>query len=474
MENPEKNLPGGENLSLEEEIRKMEADLADNFPDTAVIPRVDAPFTKAVSSPESSLKEDLPPIKTSEKEPAPLKPLEKEIIPKEPVKAEISPVKTSEKDSVPSTLPEQEVVAPAKPLEHAVTTASSQDTAEDQEEPKKKPKKKKKGGRVVTVLVIAVLLALLVSALCDLLGTGGNANPIAFQVEDGAGTSIIARQLKNQGVIRHPMVFKLYAKTKGELIYQRGIHFISDSMSYDQLMASLTAAADSDQNMRRIVIPEGYELRQVVDLLVENGLGNKETFYHEIENGSFDFDFVDEIPRTENRLEGYLYPDTYLFTTEESEHEILAKMLENFSDKVIPVYESYDTDKSLDDILIFASVIEREAANDEERPLVASVFENRLEEGMKLESCATVQYILKERKEILSKADIAIDSPYNTYLYEGLPAGPIASPGLPSMEAALEPADTDYLYFLATADGSENLFSETFEEHNRKLEETQG
>ncbi len=345
---------------------------------------------------------------------------------------------------------------------------------EETQEASKKEKKPKKKGCFWKVLISVVLLLLILSVLGDLTGMGGKKNQIAMEVPDGAGTSVVADCLKDAGVIRHPLLFKLYVKTKDAPVYQKGTHFVTDSMSYGSLVETLTMAADSAENMRKIVIPEGYELRQVVDLLVENGLGDASVFYHEIEQGDFGYDFVDDIPRTENRLEGYLYPDTYLFTTDESEHDILSKMLQNFHDKVLPLYQDYATEKTLDEILIFASVIEREAADDEERPLVASVFENRLEIGMKLESCATVQYILKERKTILSKADIAIDSPYNTYLYEGLPQGPIASPGLPSIEAALAPADTDYLYFLATADGSGNLFSETFEEHNRKLDETQG
>ena len=127
-------------------------------------------------------------------------------------------------------------------------------------------------------------------------------------------------------------------------------------------------------------------------------------------------------------------------------------MLAEFEKNVVPVYNESETDKSLDEIVTLASMVEREAANDEERGKVASVFVNRLNIGMKLESCA----------------------PYNTYKYEGLPVGPIASPGLRSIQAALNPDDTNYYYFLAVADGSQNLFSETFEEHNQKLQEEQG
>ncbi len=336
----------------------------------------------------------------------------------------------------------------------------------------KKPRKKKR--RLWVIVLILFLLLVGFSVFRDFSGSGGDKTQVTIEVADGAGSSAIAAQLKEAGMIRYPLAFKLYARLQGEIVYQKGIHFVADSMSYSDLLEVMGSAPDVSELDKKVIIPEGYELWQIVDALVESGLGDEATFYHEIENGVFDFPFVAEIPRTENRLEGYLYPDTYLFSPEESEHDILNRMLENFSEKVLPVYRGYGSDKTLDEILIFASVIEREAANDAERPLVASVFQNRMEIGMKLESCATVQYILKERKLVLDNNDIAIESPYNTYLNPGLPVGPIASPGISSIKAALYPADTKYLYFLATPDGSENLFSETFEEHNQKLAETQG
>ncbi len=345
-------------------------------------------------------------------------------------------------------------------------------TQTEQGQPTQKPRKK--WGLFGLLLVASVLILSALSVTADFFGTGGSKELITIELMEGSGSSVIANQLKDGKLIRHPLVFKLYARFRGDLVYQKGIHFVSDSMSYSDLLEVMASAPDVSEAAKKVVIPEGFELWQIVDLLVENGLGDREVFYREIETGSFDFPFVAEIPRTENRLEGYLYPDTYLFSPEEGEHEIISRMLETFNEKVVPVYHGYGTDKTLDEILIFASVIEREAANDQERPLVASVFENRMELGMKLESCATVQYILKERKTILSIEDIAIDSPYNTYLYGGLPKGPIASPGLASVEAALHPADTDYLYFLATSDGSGNLFSKTFEEHNQKIAKTQG
>ncbi|MBR5152206.1 MAG: endolytic transglycosylase MltG [Clostridia bacterium] len=324
------------------------------------------------------------------------------------------------------------------------------------------------------ILAGAVLvLALLVSVLADMAGWGAN-RPHVVEIPNGSGTASIAKVLKQDGIIRHPLFFRLYAKGIDSPVWQKGKHTVTNAMSYGELCEKLQSRPDADEDTsRRVVIPEGYELRQILDLLVAEGLGDRAVFEHEVANGVFDYPFLADIPNREARLEGYLYPDTYLFTPEESEHQILNKMLDAFSKKAYPLYLEANSDRSLDEILILASVIEREAANDEERPTVASVFCNRIAIGQKLESCATVQYILKERKDVLSLADTAIDSPYNTYKYPGLPIGPIASPGEASIRAALYPADTDYLYFVAVADGSRNLFSRTFEEHNRKTAEIQ-
>ncbi len=326
----------------------------------------------------------------------------------------------------------------------------------------------------VLVLILAVDVVIGFFVCRDVWDWGKPDKEYVIEVPSGAGSSIVADMLHEKDIIAFPRVFKAYAhlvKTPG---CQNGSHIISSGMSYKEILNKLGQAPDAgDIGARKVVIPEGYELWQIVDLLAKEGLGDKAMFYQAIETGTFDYPFVAEIPPRENRLEGYLYPDTYLFSPQETEHEIIARMLDAFAQKVLPVYENSGTGKTLDEVITMASVVEREAANDEERSNVASVFYNRLKIGMKLESCATVQYILKERKEVLSNQDTAIDSPYNTYRYQGLPLGPIASPGLKSVEAALYPAVTNYLYFVAEADGSKNLFSETFEDHNQKTIETQ-
>ena len=205
-------------------------------------------------------------------------------------------------------------------------------------------------------------------------------------------------------------------------------------------------------------------------------MADGDEFMKELDEGDFEYEFVSQIERRENRLEGYLFPATYEINPGESVHEIINRMLKKFSEVVVPLYEAWDNPKgySLDRVVTLASMVEREAANESEQGLVASVFFNRMDKDMTLSSCATVQYILQERKKILSNSDIKIKSGYNTYINKGLPVGPVASPGESSVRAVLYPASSDYLYFAAKADGSANVFSKTGEEHMRKVKEIQG
>lgn len=326
--------------------------------------------------------------------------------------------------------------------------------------------------KIIAGILSVVLIIFVVVMVFDVIGIGGGDVPIDMMVTEGAVLKSIAKDLKATGIIQSELIFRLYARTTGNGIYQMGMHSFTPSMKYADIIAELEKMPQADSYT--VTIPEGYELRQIADEFEKAGLINREVFMREIETGNFDYPFIAAIPERENRLEGYLFPDTYTFTGKESEHSIINTMLDNFNKIVIPVYEQSGSSQSLDEIIRLASVIEREAAGDADRALVASVFVNRINKGMKLESCATVQYILQERKPVLSNEDTLIDSPYNTYLYGGLPIGPIAAPGLKAIEAALYPAESNYMYFLANAEGTESYFSETYEEHVEKQRQIQG
>lgn len=319
---------------------------------------------------------------------------------------------------------------------------------------------------IIGVLGVIVIVALVFgfSLAKDMFGLK-KSRELIVSIPEGAGIREISEILEENGIVEYSQVFRLRASL-GNYVIQQGRHVLDRSMSYGKLLKKLTSIPDAGyDDIYKVLIPEGYEIKDIAKVLSEKGLIDEKVFFEEIENGDFDYPFINEIKRDENRLEGYLFPATYEIQKGESEHTIINKMLEAFNMFVVPLYENSGTNLSLDEIVTMASIVEREAANDSERPLVSSVFYNRLKKDMTLSSCATVQYILKERKKILSVADTKIKSPYNTYKEKGLPPGPIASPGKASIEAALSPADTDYLYFAAKSDGSSNVFSRTDEEH---------
>jgi UPF0755 protein len=226
----------------------------------------------------------------------------------------------------------------------------------------------------------------------------------------------------------------------------------------------LTGKADT----LRFTIPEGYDIKRVTAKLAEEGLINQEAFLKEIESGQFDYEFLKDAPAGPDRLEGFLFPETYEIFATANEHDIIDKMLYQFNKVFTAEYyaRAEELGMSVREVITLASIIEREARVPEDRPIIASVFYNRLTIDMPLQSCATVQYILGEQKPVLSIKDTQIESPYNTYQNLGLPPGPIASPGADSIKAALYPADTNYLYFLAKGDGS-HAFSSTYEQFLR-------
>jgi len=325
---------------------------------------------------------------------------------------------------------------------------------------------------VCGVVLFAMLTVGLIFA-SDIYGWSGDGDKVMIEIREGSSMSQIAEILDEKDVIDFSWAFRMYVKTEEtEHIIRQGGHIFDKGMSYEEIIKKLEEKPDVEFSTAvKITVPEGYENRQIADKLAEAGLVDREKFMNELEQGEFDFDFVRAITRTENRLEGYLYPATYDIYPGETEHDIICKMLKAFEKNIVPLYEGAETELSLDQVVTFASLVEREAANDGERKTVASVFFNRIEKDMTLSSCASVQYVLKEHKAVLSISDIKIESPYNTYINKGLPVGPIASPGTKSVEAVLYPEDTEFLFFVARPDGSENLFSVTGEEHEQKRRE---
>lgn len=329
---------------------------------------------------------------------------------------------------------------------------------------------KKKNKRKSSLILFLIILALVVIAApfgADYIGIGSE-DTISVTIENGATTSLIASTLKENGLISHPFFFRVMSKLSGyDGKYLEGTFFMKDNMSYNEIFKKLSSLPDSIGAVT-ITIPEGYEFRQIADILEENSLIDRDKFYDLAQNHDFEYSFLKDIPYRENRLEGYLFPDTYVFNSQSTEESIINTMLSRFDEIVTDEYRARakELGLSLDELITLASVIEREAQGDIDRNNVSSVFHNRLKSTTYpyLESCATVQYILKERKAVLSVADTNIDSPYNTYKNPGLPVGPIASPGEKSIKAALWPADTNYLFFVLDSSGV-HRFATTYDEH---------
>ncbi len=326
---------------------------------------------------------------------------------------------------------------------------------------------------LVILVIFAVAVIFSVYYAVDIFGIGGDEAGVFIDVPKGATLDEISSALKENGLVNNENVFYIYAKNK-YVNFCAGGHVFNTAMSYKEICESLSESPRAEYV--KVLIPEGYELRMIGDAVEKAGLVTAEEFIEAAENDSFDYDFLpDKREGTTYRLEGFLFPATYEFEYGISAHDIIDKMLSAFdriyTDKLSS--KASELGMSAYDVVTFASVVEREAGNVAEHKRVAGVFQNRIDDNMKLESCATVQYILKERKAVLSNRDIKIDSPYNTYMYEGLPVGPIASPSLSAIEAVLYPEEHNYYYFVAKSDGSGNVFSKTFAEHQRAISENQ-
>lgn len=325
------------------------------------------------------------------------------------------------------------------------------------------------------VIVASLLLAVYALHVAnDALALMKPSSDLSVKIEKGSTVGRIARELKDAGLIEYRWAFVLFAKVTGNAdSFQYGTYVLNTDMDYLELVTNLQKTASFRATVT-VMIPEGAELREIIATLDEKNVCTAEELWDAVENHPFDYDFLQNLPERENRLEGYLFPDTYEFFEQSDAVTVLTKFLDNFEVKFSQELRdrAQEIGMSIDEVVTLASVIEREAASDEDRATVSSVFHNRLNSTQYplLQSCATVQYVLQERKPVLTYDDIKIDSPYNTYLYEGLPIGPIASPGLASIKAALYPETTDYYFFVVTADGT-HIFSKTLAEHNAAVKQ---
>jgi UPF0755 protein len=344
----------------------------------------------------------------------------------------------------------------------------------------------------LVILGLAVLLGVGVWLLSATPGTLVNEQPsrlgptprldsetVIVRVEDGDSAREIGEKLEDGGVIQSARLFRVLASLMGV-----GDDLVAGDYEFEQGETALTAVRRISQGVTAplvVTIPEGLRAEEIGGLLERRGVVSADEFRRALSD-VYNASFLSELPPGSG-LEGFLFPATYGFSREAGGHQVVQQLLDAFDqryrERILPLLAAADG-RSLRDVVILASIVEREARVPEERPTIASVFLNRLEIGLPLQADPTVQYALGNDpdsveqfgywKQELTAADLAVASPYNTYVNVGLPPGPIASPGLDSILAALESADTNYLFFVACADGS-HAFAETLEEHNQNVRE---
>lgn len=333
----------------------------------------------------------------------------------------------------------------------------------------------KKSKKIIVPIIIIFILLSIVAFVFTQIGPYNKTNKddIVIDIPTGSTLNQVTDILKENNLIKNKIIFKLYVRlSDNSSKLKSGKYLFNQTYSNKEIINDLSKGKVYNDGIR-ITIPEGSTSIEIVDLLTKNNLGDKKVYKKLINNPKEfknRFKFLDD----ENivSLEGFLYPSTYYFKEDESEKYILNHMLETFESKYNDKLQKRqkELNKSLYEVINLASIVEKEAVLDEDRPIIASVFYNRINIGMPLQSDATIQYIFKERKKSITYNDLKIDSPYNTYKVQGLPPTPIANPGIKSIEAVLYPANTEYLYFVATIEGGNN-YSKTYEEHIKNVEQ---
>lgn len=284
--------------------------------------------------------------------------------------------------------------------------------------------------------------------------------PVRVTIPAGATFRAAADSLGTAGVVRFPTLFRIYATLSGR---DREIQAGTYSFQHGEPWSTLVHALVAGQGLeRRLTIPEGWSLHEIVPALARATGAPEDSVWVAVRDTALRHEL--DVPAA--TVEGYLFPDTYIFPAGTSPRVAVRMMVQRFEAEWNPAWNArlQQLAMSRNDIVTLASIVEKEAKLPEERPVISAVYHNRLEAQMPLQADPTVQYALGAHHDRVLYKDLQVDSPYNTYRHRGLPPGPIASPGKPSIEAALYPASVPYLYFVAFPDGHHE-FRTTFAGH---------
>ena len=287
-------------------------------------------------------------------------------------------------------------------------------------------------------------------------------------VSPGENFTALAAKLKQNGIITHTAKFKLLAVIKGvDKKLKSGEYPLSAAMTPTEVLDVLVSGKSL---LYRLTIPEGYTLRQIAEEVAKNELGQSDEFVALATSS----EYAANLEIHADTLEGYLFPDTYYFPKTVSEDTIIRKMVDRFNEQFQKEWRlrAEELNRSIHEIVTLASIIEKETGDPSERPIIASVFHNRLKKRMRLESDPTVIYGIPNFDGNIKRIHLLTRTPYNTYKIKGLPPGPIANPGRESIKAALYPAETDFLFFVSKKDTT-HYFSTNIKDHQRAVRKYQ-
>ncbi|HPO02175.1 endolytic transglycosylase MltG [Treponema zuelzerae] len=286
---------------------------------------------------------------------------------------------------------------------------------------------------------------------------------VLFQVSRGQSVASVCQSLEESGLVRSALISRLHVRLYG-LTVKAGTYRLSPSQNTQSIIKTLS---DGKQETKRVTIPEGLTLGKVASYLESQGFFSRDDFIQTAK----DRNLLDEFGIAASSAEGYLFPDTYFFPLGADSEIVVRTMLRTFFSRISALEDNPESAKDLHERIIMASIVEREYRLADEAPLIASVFANRLKIGMGLQSCATIEYIITEiegkaHPSRLLVSDLEIPNDFNTYLWAGLPPGPICSPGLVAIKAAFSYPSTPYLYFrLTDPDTGRHSFTRSLEEH---------
>lgn len=349
--------------------------------------------------------------------------------------------------------------------------------------PKKKKKRKKKGNRLPGVLILTTLIfavSIILSMVIigfgkDMLGIGKGDTTKLIIIEDGSTTEEIAQMLKDEGIIKSPKFFVMFSRLrKADSSYIAGEHFIRPNMAYETIIQNLTTDEIENKEIVEVTFPEGITILDAGAILEEKGVCSKDDFIFNFNAGGYGFAFEERLPVNSSlkfmRMEGYVFPDTYFFYEDMDPEKVCQKIYLNFENKMTEErYAKMESlNLSLDELITFASIVQKEAATTDTMITVASVFWNRLNNKDKfprLQSDPTSNYANNVIKPNMDVYDKTMIDAYDTYEGTGLPPGAICNPGIEAIDAVLENFPTTYYYFIANIYTGKTEFAETLEEH---------